>query len=202
MHLDHGLTPVQGSLFFFDKADALQRTPVPIKVRKPRTQHLITRPLVITGLHTRESQLSLDLILMEPLLTVRGDFLKSSFLDGRDIACGHRASVSVDERRDTTEQEVWSDFAVAQLHEGLLLLSMATLGGRNNAEEKQEVLDWIFRPDFITRPGKKAVDAIHIPFSFARCCALMGWSACRLRDGLIQCLQDAGAGALVPEEFL
>lgn len=105
-------------------------------------------------------------------------------------------------------RDQWSDAAVAQLHEGLLHHSLAILSGRGNALEKAETLKWLFAPDVydwtVTKhPSgtefRRPVWAIEIPFTFQRCCALVGLNPQRLTEGLRHILQKAGLGQFLPE---
>lgn len=108
---------------------------------------------------------------------------------------------------DLTRDE-WTDAAVAQLHEGLLHHSLAILSGRGNALEKAETLKWLFAPDIyawnvIKHPSgtefRRPVWAIEIPFTYQRCCALIGLNPQRLTEGLRHILQKAGLGQFLPE---
>lgn len=79
----------------------------------------------------------------------------------------------VEESRDAIQ---WSTDDVAKLHSHLLEQSLRALAGRGNAIQKQEILDWIFEPDFVgttTRNGREIpVYTNQIPWSFAFCCRM------------------------------
>lgn len=116
---------------------------------------------------------------------------------------------------DTDPQElhadaplVWSDDAVAQLHEGLLFHSLAVLSGRGNALEKSETLQWFFGPDLLGWKETKLptgqiirrqVRAYEFPFTFQRCCALLGLNPEVLIEGLCHSLRKAGLGQFLSE---
>jgi hypothetical protein len=84
----------------------------------------------------------------------------------------------------------WTDAAVAQLHEGLLLYSLRALRASGNGEEKREILQWMLAPevtyaelaDVSGRKRRVAVPQVLIPFSFARCARLCGWDPERLAE--------------------
>lgn len=104
--------------------------------------------------------------------------------------------------------EEWSDAAVAQLHEGLLHHSLAILASRGNALEKSETLKWLFGPDIydwkVTKlpsgaEHRRPIWAVDIPFTYQRCCALIGLDPERLSEGLRHILRQAGLGQYLPE---
>lgn len=106
------------------------------------------------------------------------------------------------------EKEAWSDKAIMDLFEGVLHHSLALLGGRSNAKEKAETLQWFFAPDVIWNDKylpdgsvqHKPVRAECIPFTFQFCCAIVGMRHERIREGLLTILHKAGLGEYVPSE--
>jgi len=70
----------------------------------------------------------------------------------------------------------WSSEGVEKLHSVLLHESLAILAGRGNGEQKREVLEWIFEPDYIGQVIKNGVPTHvftwDIPWSFTYCCRL------------------------------
>jgi len=102
----------------------------------------------------------------------------------------------------------WSDQAVAELHEALLMSSLVSLATTGNTTEKVESLKWFFLPDIYCwqkrldhhgMPVYRPIHASNIPFTFHRCCALIGLNHAVLRERLSSILQEAGLGKYLPE---
>lgn len=154
-------------------------------------------------------QIPLDL-LNQPMLDLHGHGLSKALLeiqedfgdiDVDDDAAGPERAPHARERRGDGHATDWSDQAVAQLHEGLLLYSLAALGGQGNGNEKRRFLAWIFAPDVYAWSKRtnargqvhyRPIYAVDIPFTFQRCCALMGFNRERLHEGLNHILRKAG----------
>lgn len=104
------------------------------------------------------------------------------------------------------EKVEWSDQAIEELHEGLLLYSLNLLKSRGNAEEKQEILRWIWAPSVFCWVSRKVVGVnqmipIHrrdLPFTYERCCAFAGQDPERLRSGLAYVLRTFVKGEGLP----
>ncbi len=83
----------------------------------------------------------------------------------------------------------WNESELVFLHTDLFYSSLDALRGltNENVGEKQEILDWIFEPDVVVKKVdglKILVYALDIPFSFARCCKMLGYQPDRIRSGL------------------
>lgn len=108
--------------------------------------------------------------------------------------------------QDVDEPQGWSDAAIGQLHEGLLHYSLSMLKTKGNAEEKYEILRWIWAPTvfcWVSRrhAGDKRMIPIHrrdLPFTFERCCAVVGVRPDELRTGLAYVLRKFAGSAGVP----
>lgn len=99
--------------------------------------------------------------------------------------------------------------AIVRYHEGLLRYSLNVLKSKGNAEEKYEVLQWIWSPDIFCwakrqENGNNTYDPVPrngLPFTFQTCCGLSGLDYERLRDGLSRVLKPTlealGLGHLV-----
>lgn len=93
---------------------------------------------------------------------------------------------------NTEERIVWTDQAMLEMHEGVLLYSLQLLRSTGNANEKLEVLNWIWSPDvegFVTRKIRGVnqqvpIRADQLPFTFQTCCRLSGYHTDELREGL------------------
>jgi len=98
----------------------------------------------------------------------------------------------------------WSAEAELALHGVVLERNLKVLSYRGNAEEKRDVLHWIFKPDVthFTVDGRRLSQHQNdVPFSFQRCCRLAGYDADELRDALRALLRRRGMelpGARVP----
>lgn len=87
---------------------------------------------------------------------------------------------------------------VEKLHCAVLDYSLKVLRSQGNAEEKYEVLRWIFAPPIFCWVTK-SIDGIHqripiyrrqLPFMFETCCAISGLRADDLRAGFAWHLRD------------
>lgn len=108
---------------------------------------------------------------------------------------------------ESDEKVVWTEDAIAQLHEGLVFYSLRLLRARGNGKEKKEILRWIFAPPAVayatvSESGSKVWKVIQpseVPFSFELSCRLTGKSPERLREGLVPILKDIGLFELFKE---
>jgi len=82
--------------------------------------------------------------------------------------------------------ESWTLQGILQLHSVLLEQSLKALGGDGNGEQKREILEWLFEPNFIgtvERYGRTIpIYARQVPFSFVFCCRLEGMDPDGIRD--------------------
>jgi hypothetical protein len=112
-----------------------------------------------------------------------------------------------EQTRAAADGEAWSDAAVEQLHEAVLRHSLKALQARGNGAEKREILQWIFAPQpmvAVLRDARgQTFEAVLpqsiTPFSFVQCCRICGYSAERLRDGLMPLLRERGLGNVFNE---
>jgi len=76
----------------------------------------------------------------------------------------------------------WSSALLWNMHRGLFSESMEALKEEGNAEEKMDILEWIFSPNYVEKVGKSNLGrpclirrhTSDIPFSFVNCCRAMG----------------------------
>lgn len=89
---------------------------------------------------------------------------------------------------DEMQEELtpWSGDGIARLHSVLLEESLKALAARSNARQKEEILQWIFRPDALDmdRNTSRFVYADETPFTFQFCCKLEGHDPEVYRDFL------------------
>jgi len=113
----------------------------------------------------------------------------------------------IKEGSDVVSEE-WSEEAIEQLHEGVLLYSLRLLNARGNGKEKKDLLRWVFDPATMAvgqsvKPGDpitwKFIPSQDVPFSFELCCRLAGYDPDRVREGLAPVLKEMGLGALLKE---
>lgn len=91
----------------------------------------------------------------------------------------------------------YSDKAIAHLHEKVLEYSLSILNSKGNAQEKAEILRWIWVPDiycWVTKEIEGVRRRIpiyqgYLPFTFASCCSYYGVDAERMREELVQVLR-------------
>ncbi len=88
-----------------------------------------------------------------------------------------RAVASFIEPIEEEETVVWSADAIAQLHSCLLEESLKALAGRGNAQQKLEILEWIFGAE-----DENLADQRDVPFSFELCCRLEGMDGDVIRE--------------------
>jgi hypothetical protein len=97
------------------------------------------------------------------------------------------------------ESVIWTDDDVEKLHIAVLHSSLGVLKSKGNAEEKYEILRWIWAPDvfcWVTKSDEGVHKRIPIyrrqlPFTFDTCCAFDGQRPDVLRDGLAVILRPA-----------
>lgn len=131
--------------------------------------------------------------------------LPPAILEMREVQAAQ--GEEVEENDSVGDDFHWSDGAVAQLHEGLLFSSLASLSASGNSVEKVETLMWFYRPDIycwrpVTQQGVQVYRPVYastIPFTFQRCCALLGLDFTDMRDRLSYILRKAGLGQYLPE---
>lgn len=171
-----------------------------------------SRPTKLRVLDSNASidQIPLDL-LIEPILVgqvVEGlsPALREVMEDHGDVLMSADVIDESDAHLSTSLD--WSDQAIAELHEGLLLSSLASLAARGNATEKVDVLKWFFSPDIYAwnkkttctgEVGYQPIYSHQIPFTFQRCCAVAHFNHEVLREGLLFILRKAGLGDYLPE---
>lgn len=94
---------------------------------------------------------------------------------------------------------IWTDEDVEKLHTAVLHSSLGVLKSKGNAEEKYEILRWIWAPAVFCWVTKSA-EGVHrripiyrrqLPFTFETCCAFDGQRPDVLRDGLASILRPA-----------
>ena len=99
---------------------------------------------------------------------------------------------------EAAEQQVeWSDSDTALLHEKVLEYSLNVLNSKGNAEEKAEILRWIWVPDiycWVTKDDDGVskeflINQGHMPFSFASCCYYYGINVELMHEGLAHVLR-------------
>lgn len=105
--------------------------------------------------------------------------------------------VTVVSSEDIDQPTQWSEYGIACLHEALLEYSLKLLNSKGNAEEKSEILRWIWAPDIycwthvIENGRRKRVPIYqgHLPFTFVSCCRYYGTNPEQLREGLAHVLR-------------
>lgn len=101
----------------------------------------------------------------------------------------------------------WSEDAINQLHEGMVMYSLRLLNARGNGKEKKAILSWIFDPHGMAYAGDMSGDEPHwvnikpseVPFGFELCCRLSGYDAERIREGLAPILKELDLDELFKE---
>ncbi|CAN7623803.1 hypothetical protein LJR189_004692 [Acidovorax delafieldii] len=180
--------------------------------RSEKRAFMRSRPTKLRVLDSNASidQIPLDL-LIEPILVgqvVEGlsPALREVMEDHGDVLMSADVIDESDAHLSTSLD--WSDQAIAELHEGLLLSSLASLAARGNATEKVDVLKWFFSPDIYAwnkkttctgEVGYQPIYSHQIPFTFQRCCAVAHFNHEVLREGLLFILRKAGLGDYLPE---
>lgn len=105
------------------------------------------------------------------------------------------------------EAKVWSEEAIKQLHEGMVMYSLRLLNARGNGKEKKAILSWIFDPHAMAyaidmvgeEPLWKIINASEVPFGFELCCRLSGYDPERIREGLVPILKQLDLDELFKE---
>ena len=102
----------------------------------------------------------------------------------------------------------WSDEAIDQLHENMVMYSLRLLNARGNGKEKKAILCWIFDPQPMAynrsknadeKPSWLYINASEVPFSFELCCRIAGYDPERIREGLAPILKGLDLDALFKE---
>ncbi len=89
----------------------------------------------------------------------------------------------------------WSEDEILRAHGGLLELSLSALTQTGNADEKADVLNWVFTDwvwDWKYNPEGSQITKTHakkIPFSFLMCCEASGMDPEVIREYLMQRLK-------------
>lgn len=107
----------------------------------------------------------------------------------------HAYIPQLDDKPDAPLQ--WSNDGVAQLHSVLLYESLAALAGRGNGDQKREILEWIFEPDYFATVVKNGVPrhifTYEVAWSFAFCCRLERMDPEVFRDFIRRLLPQGSA---------
>jgi hypothetical protein len=93
---------------------------------------------------------------------------------------------------ESSEQAQWSEDAMKQLHEAVLIYSLTLLNSKGNAQEKRETLEWFWDDEaykylYRTIDGKQKLFRYRndqFPFTFRTCCRLCELHFEDLRAGL------------------
>ena len=101
----------------------------------------------------------------------------------------------------------WSDDAINQLHEGMVMYSLRLLNARGNGKEKKAILSWIFDPHAMAyaadmdgdEPLWTIIQPSEVPFGFELCCRLSGYDPERIREGLAPILKQLDLDELFKE---
>lgn len=105
------------------------------------------------------------------------------------------------------EAKVWSDKAMDQLHEEMVMYSLRLLNARGNGKEKKAILSWIFDPHAVAyarevegqEPKWEVIKPSEVPFGFELCCRLSGLDPERIREGLVPILKHLDLEELFKE---
>lgn len=101
----------------------------------------------------------------------------------------------------------WSDAAMDQLHEEMVMYSLRLLNARGNGKEKKAILSWIFDPHALAyarevegqKPVWEVIKPSEVPFGFELCCRLSGYDPERIREGLVPILKHLDLEELFKE---
>jgi hypothetical protein len=133
-------------------------------------------------------QLNFNDLLNKPILLISGKRkyqkkLRNVEWDDANVFAGsitvtHRNS-EVDSANVLTD---WSNDRFLEMHQWVMEESMEALREEGNPEEKLDILEWIFSPNYIEKIGKSydgrpcivRRHASDIPFSFLNCCRSIG----------------------------
>ncbi len=116
--------------------------------------------------------------------------------------------IAVDQPSLTDEQAMqWSEDAIEQLHEGMVMYSLRLLNARGNGKEKKAILSWIFDPKVVAHatdlqgdePTWEVIPPSDVPFGFELCCRLSGYDPDRIREGLVPILKKMDLESLFNE---
>lgn len=99
------------------------------------------------------------------------------------------------------EQFVYDERQILRCHSHLWEQSLHALCGQGNSQQKQDILNWIFEPDFVgyamNQHGRRVrVTNDMVPFSFLLCCKLEGADPEYIRSFIARCIPD-----VVAEQF-
>jgi len=121
-------------------------------------------------------------------------------------------NANVDEEPPSSDSDElakqWSDEAIDQLHENMVMYSLRLLNARGNGKEKKAILCWIFDPQPMAYNRSKSADekpswiyinASEVPFSFELCCRIAGYDPERIREGLAPILKELDLDELFKE---
>ncbi len=187
-----------------------QQQPTQLQPRPKRSRPVVAK---VVGWPMAEQLDLLDLPLFEWSAFTEGGqarYGRPRFLLDLDKDLGDPLADSARQEPATELPSDWSDDAVGQLHEALLIHTLGVLNSRGNAAEKLDAVKWIFSPDVFAWKqiskqspalGYRPVDASLIPFTFQRCCAYAGKRCDGIRDGLSYALIKKGLGHLLPGEY-
>lgn len=116
------------------------------------------------------------------------------------------APVEVEPAQAGVDFAGWSDQAMLELHEAVLMHSLEALKSRGNGAEKRDVLKWIFAPQryvatltFGGRAEEVLLPPELTPFSFEMCCRICNYHSSAVMDGLKYVLHKKGLGHLFNE---
>lgn len=132
---------------------------------------MLTQPLKIVSVKQRAPKFNVRLLQL-PLfnLDIEPETAVADFVELKTIGY-------IPETEEQTEPaHQWSSDGVADLHSVLLYESLSALAGRGNGQQKQEILEWIFEPDYAGEVIKNGVPTHiynwEIPWTFLFCCRL------------------------------
>jgi hypothetical protein len=132
--------------------------------------------------------------------------IRQAFAEIFEVDEGNVAAPAVGVVEDEAVSEEWSDEGVKWLHALLLERSIELLSMRGDPEEKQDILDWVFRPNFVgyrdeflsetrdvevdgeiaevveKRRMRVKLYQNEIPFTFVTCCRVAGLNPDELRE--------------------
>lgn len=113
------------------------------------------------------------------------------------------------DKPDLTDEAAmdWSEGAINQLHEGMVMYSLRLLNARGNGKEKKAILSWIFDPHALAYAGEMdgpeplwtIIQPSEVPFGFELCCRLSGYDPERIREGLAPILKELDLDELFKE---
>lgn len=101
-----------------------------------------------------------------------------SFMDSKPYRVGQEA---------VEDLPFWTNDEIIRMHGVLIEESLKALAARGNAQQKEEILQWLFEPDIFAdrhETGGKVILSREIPWTFAFCCRLSGYDPDTIRDGV------------------